>query len=94
MPQLDFDKLPQMHPTDVEGLINDMDQDEVLSMINLGRQRALSDPDREVPEAETRASLLLVRRLRGMRENSRSKTRAAKPKAEPISLSGLLASLE
>jgi len=76
--QLDFDNLPATR-SEIENIINDLGQEETLELVNAGRKRML-DPDHKPTEMELTAGIMLVRRLRGLRE---TRTRVSKAKAAP-----------
>lgn len=84
----DYNKLPATR-SEIEAMINAMDSEETLAAINEGRKRML-DPNHDPSELEVVAGIMLVRRLRGLRESkTRVKKAAAAPKAVP-SLNDLL----
>ena len=81
-----FDHLPNMTHEQIELAINDLVFDTALAILNQCRQRQVDEPDREVPEVESVAGLLLARRLRTYREQKSATTRATKaaaPKPAP-----------
>ena len=89
-----LDGLDKYDPDSIEECINELTRDDILTWINTARQRAMS-PDYVDSEVETRTALLLVRRLRSLRETN-TKVRKAKVenlKANPPSLSDLGADL-
>lgn len=92
MATIDFDKIPEMDMADIEGIIQNMDVDEVLAHINLARTRVLNTKEaHELPEKEHAVGILLARRFRAMRETkSGPKKSAGKKKTEVPSLDDLL----
>lgn len=80
---LNFDMVDKMPLDQVEAIINSMDAETTLIHINQARQRLMNDPTFKPSGEELRAGIMLVRRLRSMREQ-KSKTAtpsAAKTKA-------------
>lgn len=73
---LDFDNLPTDR-MELENIINNLSQEETLELINEGRKRMLTS-DHKPSELELTAGIMLVRRLRGLRETKTRTTRATK----------------
>lgn len=89
MATLDFDKLPPQN--EAEELINAMDSDETLQMINTARRRQLDDPNFEPTEEEISIGIMLVRRLRSLRETKKTRSAGKKPAVQAFdSLTDLL----
>lgn len=91
MSLIDFDKLPAVDElSNYEGIIYNMDMDDVLRNIHEARNRTLNNPDFVPSESEVRVGIMLVRRLRSMRETKTRTTKAAKAEKPTVSLSDLL----
>lgn len=90
-----FEYVPSMQVDAVEQMINLFGQDDILTLINKSRKFLIDNPEVEQPEEITRANLLLVRKFRSMRENSRKSTSEKKTKeaAPALTMSGLLGKL-
>ena len=86
--QLNFDKLGAR--ADVEAIINEMDYDDTLTHVNIGRRRQLDDKNFKPDEEEIRAGILLVRRLRSLRETKKTKKAAPKKSEGFASLADML----
>lgn len=82
-----FNNVLKASPEQVEEMINLLGQDEVLTLVNKSRQILLDNPEAEQPPEVTRASLLLVRKFRSFRENSKKTSTAKKAAAAQPALS-------
>ena len=85
----DYDNLPEGQ--EMERIINALGPEDIMLLINKGRERIYADPEKEVPAEEIRARFLLARRLRALRENKKTKAPVEKKKKETgMSLDGLI----
>lgn len=66
---IDMTNLPETDE-EVEAIINSMNSAEVLASLNQARVVLGGNPDAQVSLRQNRASILLARRLRSMRESS------------------------
>ena len=84
---IDLDNLPD-DLNAIEQQINSMDSDELYANVHQIRNIATNGDD-AMSEKQTRVGIMLVRRMRAIRETGRKATKAAKP--APPSLNDLLA---
>ena len=85
---LDFENLPDQ--ASVEAIINDFGSEDTLIHINRFRGMMTENPNFEATDEQNRAGILLVRRLRSLRENS---TKSKVSKAAPVALEESLADI-
>ena len=91
-----YEDIAQMSPADVEALIQGFSNEMTLALINEGRRRIIEDPQKEFPEIEARAAIILLRKHRAARAEGRA-AGVKKPRAEPkpaMTLDSLFGSLE
>ncbi len=84
--KLDFDNLPDR--IEVESIINSLDSEETSELILIGRRRML-DEKREQTEGEIQAGMMLVRRLRALRETKARTPASQKAKAKVVAAPSL-----
>lgn len=88
MSEFDFADVDNCDQNSVEACINAMDRDTLLIQINAGRKLALT-PGTNLSEQQNRAALIMVRRLRALRETNTRVKKAEKASAPVPTLDDL-----
>lgn len=78
-----YTDIEQMTDADVEALIQGLDNETTLALINQARAEIIEDPNKEMSQMQVRAGLLLVRKFRAARSDSRVATKRAAPAKPP-----------